>query len=299
MSTSSQPCILISGASTGIGRALAVALAGGGFQVLAGVRSERAGTALVESAPADARARLTPVQLDVTSPESIAAAVAMAEQQGGPVGLRALINNAGIVVPGPVEHVSAADWRRQFEVNFFGAIELTRAALPLLRKGVATYGPGAPRLLLISSIGGRIAQPLLAPYTSSKFALTALGDSLRLELRRQGIGVTVIEPGAVKTEIWAKGDAAGQEFTPDHPARRHYSAELEGLIALSRKTAQRGIPADKAAEEIVRAVLAARAPARVLVGQDARIMARIKHWLPTRAFDAMLAKEFGFPKGPA
>jgi NAD(P)-dependent dehydrogenase (short-subunit alcohol dehydrogenase family) len=209
--------VLISGASTGIGRATAVALAARGFKVLAGVRSDSAAQALEKAA---GNGNLSPVALDVTSVESIQVAVERAAELSGADGLYGLINNAGIVVPGPVEHVTREDWRMQFEVNFFGAIELTQQALPLLRKGVAAHGFGVPRLLLISSIGGRIAQPFLAPYTTSKFALTALGDSLRLELRRQGIGVTVIEPGAIATDIWGKGDAAGQQFTPDHPARK-------------------------------------------------------------------------------
>jgi NAD(P)-dependent dehydrogenase (short-subunit alcohol dehydrogenase family) len=282
--------VLISGASTGIGRATALALAARGYKVLAGVRSERAAQALESSGGG-----LIPVMLDVTSEESIRAAIARTAELSGADGLCGLINNAGIVIPGPVEHVSSADWRLQFEVNFFGAIELTRAALPLLRKNAAAHGFGTPRLLLVSSIGGRIAQPLLSPYTSSKFALTALGDSLRLELRRQGIGVTVIEPGAIATDIWGKGDVAAEQFTADHPARKLYGPELEGLAALARKAASQAISADRAAEEIVRAFTAKRAPARVLVGTDAKIMARLKALLPTSVFDGILAKEFGLP----
>jgi len=161
---------------------------------------------------------------------------------------------------------------------------------------MGTHGRGIPRLLFISSIGGRVAQPLMAPYTCSKFALTALGDSLRLELRRQGIGVSVIEPGAISTEIWAKGDATAEEFTPDHPARKLYEPELNGLLALARKTARNAIPVEPAAEQIVRAKLAPRAPARVLIGTDAKIMARLKSFLPTAIFDNILAREFGIPK---
>ena len=180
-------------------------------------------------------------------------------------------------------------------MNLFGAIELTRAALPLLRSGVAAHGRGIPRLLLVSSIGGRVAQPLLAPYTSSKFALTALGDSLRLELRRQGIGVTVIEPSAVATEIWNKGEIAGSEFTQDHPARKLYGQEIDGLMQISRKAASRATPGERAAGEIVRAITAKHAPARVLVGTDAKIMARMKHLLPASIFEGILAKQFGIP----
>ena len=284
--------VLISGASTGIGRSVALDLAVQGFKVLAGVRSEQAGQALATAAN---NGNLIPLSLDVTSVDSIEAAISRVVEVSGADGLFGFINNAGVVVPGPVENVSLDDWRRQFEVNFFGAIELTQQALPLLRKGVITHGFGVPRLLLVSSIGGRIAQPLLAPYTCSKFALTALGDSLRLELRRQGIGVTVIEPGAIATDIWGKGDVAAQQFTPDHPARRLYGPELEGLQAVAAKTAKGAISSEKAATAIARAFKAQRAPARVLVGTDAKVGALLKNLLPISVFDGILAKEFGLP----
>ena len=199
---------LISGASTGIGRATALKLAAQGWQILAGVRSQAAMDAW------SGTAGVTPIQLDVTDQASITAAAAMASQLSGRDGLRLVMNNAGIVVPGPVEFVTAADWRRQFDVNLFGMIELTRATLPLLRRAAAVQGAFVPRLLFISSIGGRVSQPVLAPYTSSKFATNALGDALRLELRRQGIGVTVVEPGAVATEIWGKGTSPEPSSTP-------------------------------------------------------------------------------------
>ena len=287
---------LISGASTGIGRATTLALLSRGINVIAGVRSEAAANRLTEQASTIKTARLEIIPLDVTDQVSIDAAVSHTSQLAGPDGLRIVINNAGIAVPGPVEHITAAEWRRQFDVNFFGAIELTRATLPLLRQAVAAQGRGVPRLVFISSIGGRVAQPVMAPYTTSKFALTALGDSLRLELRRQGIGVTVIEPGAVATDIWAKGDTSAEEFTPDHPARKLYEPELNGLLALAHKAASNAIPVERAAEQVVRAILAPRAPARVLIGTDAKVMASMKSILPTAVFDNILAKELGIPK---
>jgi NAD(P)-dependent dehydrogenase (short-subunit alcohol dehydrogenase family) len=284
---------LISGASTGIGRATALGLLSKGFNVIAGVRSASAAERLVRDAATIKLGYLETTTLDVTDQASINATVVRAGELAGSDGLRAVINNAGIVVPGPVEFVPSAEWRKQFDVNFFGAIELTRATLPLLRRGVAAHGRGVPRSLLISSIGGRIAQPVMAPYTTSKFALTALGDSLRLELRGQGIGVTVIEPGAIATDIWAKGDVSAEEFTPDHPARGLYGPEIEGLMALARKTASAAMPVGRAAEQVVQSILATRAPARVLIGKDAKIMARLKAILPTGMFDSLLAKEFG------
>jgi len=286
--------VLISGTSTGIGRATALHLVSQGFNVIAGVRREADANSLgAEAAGMGAgKARMLPVILDVTDPSSINATVVRARELAGGSGLRAVINNAGIVVPGPVEHVSPEDWRRQFDVNFFGMVELTRAALPLLRQAVVAHGLHVPRLMFVSSIGGRVSQPILVPYTATKFATNALGDGLRLELRRQGIGVTVIEPGAIATEMWAKGDTSAQEFGPDHPARKLYDAEITGLTKAAKQAASRAIPAARAASDILRALVAPRAPARVLVGTDAKILARLRSWLPLSWFDAILLREY-------
>lgn len=285
--------ILISGTSTGIGRATALRLASHGFNIIAGVRRDADANSLAAAfaATGSGKGRIVPVILDVTDQRSIQAAAARARELAGDSGLRGVINNAGIVVPGPVECVSAEDWRLQFDVNFFGMVELTRATLPLLRQGVVAHGLHVPRLIFVSSIGGRVSQPILAPYTTSKFATSALGDALRLELRRQGIGVTVIEPGAVATDIWAKGDAAAEQFGPNHPARKLYDAEITGLMGAAKRAAARAIPAAKAADAIVRALTAARAPGRVLVGTEAKITALLRNWLPLSWFDAIVLRE--------
>jgi NAD(P)-dependent dehydrogenase (short-subunit alcohol dehydrogenase family) len=284
---------LISGASTGIGRATALQLAAKGFQVLAGVRSANSAEALRAASAAFLPGAVHPVILDVTVQASIDAAAAQASELSGEAGLRVVMNNAAILVPGPVEYVTPADWRKQFDVNLFGMIELTRATLPLLRRGVSAHGAFVPRLLFTSSIGGRISQPVLAPYTTSKFATTALGDALRLELSRQGIGVTVVEPGAVATEIWAKGDDSAAQFHSDHPARTLYGPEIDGIVAASKRIAAKAISADEAARPIVRSILSRKPPARLLVGNDAKLMAALRGWLPLAWFDQLLKREFG------
>jgi NAD(P)-dependent dehydrogenase (short-subunit alcohol dehydrogenase family) len=289
---------LVTGASSGIGKAVSLRLAAEGVDVFAGVRRSTDGEALMtEASQPSARSphkkgRIIPVILDVTDNVSIQSAVNQAREETGSNGLWALINNAGVAVGGPVEEVSAADWRRQFEINFFGSIEVIRAALPLLRKGVQSQGINIPRVVLVSSIGGRVAQPFLAPYTCSKAAATALGDSLRLELRRQGIGVSVIEPGAIATPIWQKGEASLAEFGPDHPACKLYAAEIDGLRKTATEVAAAAIPPERAAEAIFGALTAQRAPARVLVGTDARIAALLKRWLPIKWFDFLLMRQF-------
>jgi NAD(P)-dependent dehydrogenase (short-subunit alcohol dehydrogenase family) len=289
---------LITGTSSGIGKAISLRLAVEGVNVFAGVRRSADGETLITEAsqlsakPLRKKGRVIPVILDVTDNVSLQNAISLVREECGSDGLWALINNAGVAVGGPVEEVSAADWRRQFDINFFGWIEVIRAALPLLRKGVKRQGINIPRVVLVSSIGGRVAQPFLAPYTCSKAAVTALGDSLRLELRRQGIGVSVIEPGAIATPIWRKGEASLAEFGPDHPARKLYAGEIDGLRRTATEVAAAAIPPERAAEAIFGALTAQRAPARVLVGQDARIAALLKRWLPGKWFDFLLMRQF-------
>lgn len=295
---------LVTGTSSGIGKATSLRLVAEGVNVFAGVRRSADGDALLSEASRTSegasrkKGQLIPVILDVTSDVSIQNAVKRVQEQTGADGLWALVNNAGVAVGGPVEEVSSADWRRQFNINFFGWIEVIRAALPLLRKGVRAQGIYIPRVVLVSSIGGRIAQPMLAPYTCSKWATTALGDSLRLELRRQGIGVSVIEPGAIATAIWGKAEASLAEIGPNHPARKLYGPEIDGLNKAATQAAAAAIPPERAADAILRALTAQRAPARVLVGQDAKIAALLKRWLPTTWFDFLLMRQFDIANLP-
>ena len=290
---------LVTGTSTGIGKATSLRLAAEGVNVFAGVRRSTDGDALLTEASrisgtaSSEKSRMIPIILDVTSDVSIRNAVERVQEETGAGGLWALVNNAGVAVCGPVEEVSSADWRRQFDVNFFGSIEVIRAALPLLRKGVRAQGIYVPRVVLVSSIGGRVAQPMVAPYTCSKWATTALGESLRLELRRQSIGVSVIEPGAIATAIWGKAQASLAEIGSNHPARKFYGAEIDALSKAAAQAAAAAIPSERAADAILRALTARRAPARVLVGQDAKIAALLKRWLPTTWFDFLLLWRFG------
>ncbi len=290
---------LVTGTSTGIGRSIALRLAESGVHVFAGVRrlEDAPQTATASTgASASAPGQITPLLLDVTSPAQIADALTTVTAATADAGLWALVNNAGVVVPGPIEFITPDQWRYQFEVNFFSMCEMVRAFLPLLRKAGAKLGAGAPRIMLVSSIGGRVAQPLVAPYTCSKFATTALGDSLRLELRPQGIGVTVIEPGAIATAIWGKGDSAASTWTPDHPARALYGKQIDGLIQIVRKTAASALSAETAADIAIRALNRKHAPARLLIGRDAHLAATFSCLLPRSLFDRLLSRAYGFDK---
>ena len=264
--------VVISGASTGIGRATALHLEGLGFDVLAGVRRE-----------ADAPEGTTPVLLDVTDQAAIDA---LAQRVAGRP-LAGLVNNAGIGVGGPVEHIPLAEWRRQFDVNLFGHVAMTQALLPALLAGRG-------RIVNIGSIGGRQALPLLSPYAASKFAMHGLSDSLRLELRRQGVHVALVEPGAIATEIWRKADESFEAIESDLPAEvaARYRKELDGARKASDRAARHAIPADKVAAVVGHALTARRPRARYVVGADARGQALIER-LPAAARDRLLRLAFG------
>ena len=264
--------MVISGASTGIGRATALRLAGLGFDVLAGVRRE-----------SDAPEGTTPVLLDVTDGDAIEA---LATRVGtGP--LAGLVNNAGVGVGGPVEHISLADWRRQFEVNLFGHVAITRALIPALRAGRG-------RIVNIGSIGGRTALPFAAPYTASKFAMHAFSDSLRVELHADGIRVALIEPGSIATEIWRKGDDTADQIEADlsPELRDRYRRGLAGARRATARAARTAIPPEKVAGVVEHALTARRPRGRYVVGADARIQALAAH-LPAAATDRLLRLALG------
>ena len=172
-----------------------------GFRVFAGVRSPSA----AEKLRAKASSRLTAVTIDVTDIASIAAAVDRVAAAVGDTGLAGLVNNAGIVVPGPLEAVPIDALRRQLEVNVIGQVAVTQAFLPLLRKARG-------RVVNMSSINGGLSIPCLGPYAASKWALEAINDALRQELRRFGIRVSSVVPGAISTPIWEKSSAAAEEL---------------------------------------------------------------------------------------
>ena len=172
--------VLITGASRGIGRACALRLDRRGFDVIAGVRSEEAGRRLV----AEASDRLRVIHLDVTDAAAVRAAADAAGDR-----LDALVNNAGIAVGGIVEMLSLDDLRRQLEVNVVAQVAVTQAMLPAVRTARG-------RIVFISSVSGRVSSPVLTPYTASKFALEAIADGLRVELRPWGIDIVLVEPGS-------------------------------------------------------------------------------------------------------
>ncbi|HTR89973.1 MAG TPA: SDR family oxidoreductase [Solirubrobacteraceae bacterium] len=274
-----MPTVLVTGASTGIGRASALRLAARSWRVFAGVRSEGAAAELV--AAAGEGSALTPLILDVTSPEQIERArLAVGDRLDG------LVNNAGIGVGGPLELVSGEDLRRQFDVNVFGQVAVTRALLGALR---ASRG----RIVLVSSVGGRVSVPFNGPYAASKHAIEAIGDALRGELHSSGIAVSLIEPGSVRTPIWEKARATARGIEVPPQLRDQYGHVREAFGKVLDDSERRGVPPEKVAATIERALTAARPRARYLVGADARGMVAARALLPTRLFDRVLRRALG------
>src|SRR5215211_4734235 len=270
--------VLVTGASTGIGEATALHLRELGFEPVAGVRRD-------EDAERLGGQGLRTVRLDVTDEAQIAAA----RESVGDGALAGLVNNAGVAVAAPLEFVPLDQLRRQLEVNLIGQVAVTQAFLPALRRA-------GGRIVNVGSIGGRVALPLLAPYNASKFALEGLSDSLRRELRAQGVDVVVIEPGGVKTPIWGKGNELADELTAQMPPE---GERLYGrLIANVRKETlkierERGLPPRAVAEVIGRALTADRPRTRYVVGGEAKVRAQLARLLPDRAMDRLIGRALG------
>ena len=272
--------VLITGASTGIGAATAIHLAGRGHEVFAGVRKEADGERLQGQARG-----IRPLILDVTDQSHIDSAAKTIGDVVEQRGLAGLANNAGIGRGGPIEYISQDDWRLQFDVNVLGQVAVTRTMLPLIR--IATG-----RVVLVGSIGGRLSSPFLAPYNSSKFALAAIADSLRGELHQFGIKVALIEPGAVKTEIWAKGRQRADELTNElsPEALERYGAVIETARKMIDFQDRTGVQPVVVAKAIEHALTSGRPKPRYLVGKDAKAQALVARFVPMRVRDALIRR---------
>lgn len=272
--------VFVTGASTGIGYAVAARLARSGFAVFAGCRKESDAQRI-----ARADGAIRPLLVDVQDARQVADAARAVEAFGIP--LRGIVNNAGIAVAGPLEYLPIDELRRQFEVNVFGAIAVTQAFLPQLR---AARG----RIVFVSSVSGQLAPPYLGPYAASKFALEAFADSLRMELAPFGIAVSVVQPGNVKTPIWAKGRAAKDELVARLPGRalHQYGAAIDALVRITEREERTGIEADAVAEVILKALTAAKPKARYPVGPPAGWMRRCAALLPETFRDRLILRNF-------
>nr|MDP9166101.1 SDR family NAD(P)-dependent oxidoreductase [Actinomycetota bacterium] len=256
-------------------------LASRDWDVIAGVRNQQDADAVTSANPR----RISAVVLDVTSADHLAQL-----ETTLPAELDAVINNAGIVVSGPMETVTTDDWRRQLDVNVTGQLAVTRAVLPRLRTSKG-------RIVFISSVNGQLSMPMVGAYAASKFALEAAADAMRMELRPWGISVVVVEPAQTDTDLWRKADDMVTEveaaLTPEH--RTLYASHIRGFkktIPMSRRLA---VSTAKVSSVVEQALTTKRPRARYVVGAGPKLQVALMTNLPTRVRDTLLRKVSGQP----
>jgi len=276
-----QKSVLITGASTGIGRDAALHMAEIGFTVFAGVRKESdAATFSLNGSN-----RIQPVMIDVKDSESIEAAVKEIRSIVGDKGLDGLVNNAGIAIAGPLEFVPLDPAREQFEVNVIGQIAVTQACMPLLRKAKG-------RIVNIGSIAGIVPKPFAGLYGASKAAMEALTDAMRMELDPWGISVSIIEPGSIATPIWEKSGATALSLAEKMPPQFHeyYGPAIERLKSMAQNIGRNGDPVELVSKIIEHALTSDKPKTRYLVGKEAKLQARLSRILSDRMLDRMILK---------
>jgi NAD(P)-dependent dehydrogenase (short-subunit alcohol dehydrogenase family) len=274
---------LITGASSGIGAATALALDAAGHDVFAGVEAPGDG----REALAGASARVRPVVLDVTSDASIAAAAAELDRALGGRGLDGVVNNAGIAVPAPLELLPLDDLRRTFEVNVVGHVAVTQAVLPLLRRAHAR-DDGTGRIVLVGSIAGQISGPLGGAYYASKHAIEAIADTLRQELDPDGLAVVLIEPSAISTPIWSKAITYLDGLVArDVPGLDRYRDRLASFRESLAGGDEHGKDPGDVADAILKALTASSPDTRYVVGAAGRVATALRPLLPDRLVDKL------------
>ncbi len=276
--------VVVTGASTGIGEACALHLDKLGYRVFAGIRKAADGESLRQRASA----RLVPIRLDVSDEAEVGQAARMVIEALGGGGLAGLVNNAGIVVGGMLEFLPLDALRRQLEVNVIGQIAVTQAFLPSLRKARG-------RIVNIGSLAGLISGPFTGAYSASKFALEALTDSLRMELRPWKIRVSIVEPGYIQTPIVNKSLAAGGALRAQLPAEalRLYEASLRAARDSTQRDAAQGAPTEVVVKAVVHALTARRPRTRYVVGNQSSFQISFARALPDRWRDALIARHMG------
>ncbi|HTJ62414.1 MAG TPA: SDR family NAD(P)-dependent oxidoreductase [Alphaproteobacteria bacterium] len=291
--TNAANWILITGTSTGIGRAATFTLAEHGYRVLAAVRKQDdIESLLAEAAARGLKGSVEPIILDVTDAGQIAAAVDIVNAKIAAGGrLHAVVHNAGAQTAGPIETMPLDAWRSQFEVLFFGPVALTQQLLPQLR---ASRG----RVINVTSIGGIMPGPMIAAYQAAKAALEAVSDSMRIEFSPFGVHVCAIAPGGISTPMLDRSpdqlnrlaDALPKSLQPLYAdALRAYAKTVASAQRASTSPA-------KASLTILRAVTASRPKTRYLIGTDAKLGAFLKHNLPDRWMDAITFRLVGLPR---
>ncbi len=281
--------VFVTGASRGIGLATAIHLAHAGLAVFGGVRRPDDG----ERLEAAVRGRIRSVVLDVTDDASIEAARRQIGAALGAQGLAGLVNNAGVATPGPLAHVTREELEAQFRVNLFGPVLVTKAFLPLLERARG-------RIVNVGAANARLALPLMGVLSATKFALEAISDALRVELRRAGVRVSLVEPGMTYAEadkqafgdhLRAELDAALERLPED--ARLYYAPALERLRALTLSALERAAPPESVARHVHHALTARRPRARYWCGLDAKTAGLLGRLAPASLRDAVWRRATG------
>lgn len=281
MNACTAPHVLVTGASSGIGRATALRLAARGCHVYAGIRRPADGAALAKAADGE----LTPLLLDITDPAQIAAATEAIGGHVGDTGLAAMVNNAGIGVFGPLELIGIDQFRRQLDVNVTGQLAVTQAVLPMLRRARG-------RVVMIGSIGTRFTPPFIGPLAASKSTLVTLSTALRQELAPFDIRVVVVEPGSIRSEAVGKlDDDARRVLSQASPAGQAlYQDAFLNLVSFFSALHHKGSPPEEVARAVDRALTSRRPRASYLAGKNARRMAFAAAVLPPLVQDALRCK---------
>ena len=271
---------LVTGSSSGIGRAIAVEAARAGHRVFASARRPEA----IEGLRSE---RLTPLALDVVDGSSVTRAVEEVVEAAGRIDV--LVNNAGWGQMGTVEDIPMERWKAEFDVNVFGLVRVTQAALPHMRE------KGRGWIVNIGSIAGRLSYPFGGAYCASKYAVEAISDALRLEVERFGIRVVLIEPGPIESKFADRAEAEVDSLA--HDASSAYADLYETAYSRFRRETKAGsLPAEAVAAIVLRAVASRRPRARYLVTRPAKLFALGKRLLPDRVLDAGMRAKFRPPK---
>jgi NAD(P)-dependent dehydrogenase (short-subunit alcohol dehydrogenase family) len=276
-----MPSVLVTGAGRGIGKSIVEHLATRGWDVIAGVRNERDAATVTALSPQ----RVSSVILDVTDAGHIAAL-----QESLPERLDAVVNNAGVVVSGPMEAVSPDEWRKQLEVNVIGQLAVTQAVLPRLRRSRG-------RVVFISSLNGRLSMPLIGAYCASKFALEAAADALRMELRPWHIGVAIVEPAQTDTDMWRTADDMVEqaEAALTSEQRDLYARHIAGMKKMIPLSQRLAVSTEKVSAVVEEALTARRLRARYVVGAGPKLQVALMTNLPAWARDRVLRRVSGQP----
>ena len=281
-----MPSLMVTGASSGIGLACVATAIQHGWHAFAGVRT-----------PTDAErihqhfgTNVTPLILDVCDTETIAAAALDVRTKLAGKTLNGLVNNAGVAIAGPMLHIPLDEVRQQFEINFFGQISVTQAFAPLLGTDHTLQGPHG-RIINISSLGGKLGAPYLAPYVSSKHALEGWSECLRRELLMYGIDVIIVGPGAIATPIWTKAEQLNINQYADTDYAPHITQYHTKLVAKG----VHGLPATRVGDLIMHALSTTRPKTRYALAPNILMDWWLPQLLPKRWVDRLAAKAYGLP----